>query len=236
MSENKLRTKLLTIQSELKANRSRWSSYGEYWYRSCEDVLTALKPHLNEHHILMKIEDDIEVKGDRYYIKATVTLTDIESGEIESCSAYAREALNKTKMDESQLTGAASSYARKYALNGMFLIDDNKDADTDEMNQEVETTTMHEVAELVGMVYTRRQEIKDAFGINVLEDKEYSKWLLERESNGVIITTQDPSKLDVEQLKLLVKAYNTIKRRENEKKINENNDKVVQEQTGGEPF
>lgn len=133
MSEEKeitLSECLLRIQSELKAPKGQYNSFGKYKYRSCEDILEAVKPLLSKYGVTMQIGDKIEMIGDRYYVKATVTLEQ-EGAEIQS-TAYAREAEKKTGMDESQITGTASSYARKYALNGLFLIDDTKDADTDE--------------------------------------------------------------------------------------------------------
>lgn len=125
-----LSERLLRIQSEMKAPKGQYNSFGKYKYRSCEDILEAVKPLLSKYGVTMQIGDQIEMIGDRYYVKATVTL--YQKGTQIQSSAYAREAEKKTGMDESQITGTASSYARKYALNGLFLIDDTKDADTDE--------------------------------------------------------------------------------------------------------
>lgn len=120
-------TKLIEIQKLLKAPKNQYNSFGEYYYRSCEDILEAVKPLLAERGLLMTITDSVELIGDRYYVKATVKVTDgTHTNEV---SAYARESLERKKTDDSQLTGAASTYARKYALNGIFLIDDAKDAD-----------------------------------------------------------------------------------------------------------
>lgn len=121
-----LRKKITEIQQKLKAPKSQFNSFGKYSYRNCEDILEALKPLLGD--VMMTISDDIVVIGNRYYVKATVTVSD-ESG-IFTVSAYARESETKKGMDDSQITGATSSYARKYALNGMWLIDDTKDADS----------------------------------------------------------------------------------------------------------
>ena len=120
--------KLTEVQRNLKANKSKFNSFGKYRYRSCEDILEAVKPLLEG--MTLVISDDIVLIGDRYYIKATAVIKDVETGETESATAYAREALDKKGMDESQITGTASSYARKYALNGLLCIDDTKDADT----------------------------------------------------------------------------------------------------------
>ena len=124
--------KLSSIQEELKAPKNAYNSFGKYNYRSCEDILEGLKPVLKKYKATLFISDSLELIGDRYYVKAVVRLVDIETGETVENTAYAREELDKKGMDWSQVTGATSSYARKYALNGMFLIDDTKDADTDE--------------------------------------------------------------------------------------------------------
>lgn len=124
--------KLMHVQKKLKAPKSQNNTYGNYKYRSCEDILEAVKPLLTENKATLTVSDELEEKGTRIYIKATATFTDIEDGTSISNSAYAREPEQQKGMSESQLTGTASSYARKYALNGLFCIDDNKDADSDE--------------------------------------------------------------------------------------------------------
>lgn len=121
--------KLIKIQKELKAPKGQYNSFGNYKYRSAEDILEAVKPLCAENGCLLTLCDTLENIGDRYYIKATATFTDGEKSV--EVTAYAREEENKKGMDGSQITGTASSYARKYALNGLFLIDDTKDADTD---------------------------------------------------------------------------------------------------------
>lgn len=125
---------LKNIQSKLKAPKNQNNSFGGYKYRSCEDILEAVKPLLAENNAELVLSDEIEVKGDRFYIKATATLK--VGDETASATGWAREALSKKGMDESQITGTASSYARKYALNGLFLIDDSKDSDTDAYKRE----------------------------------------------------------------------------------------------------
>lgn len=122
--------KLQEIQHRLKAPKGQYNSFGKYKYRSCEDILEAVKPILNEVGCTLTLSDEPMLIGDRYYIKATVRLRG--EGIDEVVTAYARESETKTGMDASQITGTASSYARKYALNGLFCIDDTKDADTDE--------------------------------------------------------------------------------------------------------
>lgn len=138
MAEKNIREKLMTIQTELKAPKGQYNSYGKYHYRSCEDILEALKPHLKANNCTLIISDEIEQIGERYYIKATATLYDNKSEDTIQNKAYARESFDKKGMDDSQITGTASSYARKYCLNGLFLIDDTKDADTDEYKNQTE--------------------------------------------------------------------------------------------------
>lgn len=120
---------LIKIQSELKAPKSQHNSYGNYDYRSCEDILGAVKPLLNKFSCTLTISDDVVMVGERIYIKAVATITN-SKGVSEVTTAFAREEESKKGMDASQITGSASSYARKYALNGLFAIDDTKDADT----------------------------------------------------------------------------------------------------------
>ncbi|KSU26064.1 hypothetical protein N42HA_01447 [Lactococcus lactis] len=128
--------KLIKVQSELKAPKGQKNTFGNYNYRSAEDILEAVKPLLSEQGLLMTITDIIEQIGERYYIQAKVILTDGE--DTVEVTGYARESLNKKGMDDSQITGTASSYARKYAMNGLFLIDDTKDSDSNENRTERE--------------------------------------------------------------------------------------------------
>lgn len=128
--------KMMNIQTTLKAPKNLYNSFGNYKYRNAEGILEAVKPLLAENKMSMYITDDVQAVGERVYVKATVKVLDTETGEWVETSALAREALNKKGMDDSQITGTASSYARKYALNGIFLLDDTKDADTDENQKE----------------------------------------------------------------------------------------------------
>jgi hypothetical protein len=130
MSEEKLnlQKKLSQIQASLNAPKSQKNSFGNYYYRSLEDITGALKPYLEQHDIYFTMSDEIVMIGDRFYVKATAAIFDAEGNAI-SNSAFAREEQSKKGMDGSQITGSSSSYARKYALNGLLLIDDNKDAD-----------------------------------------------------------------------------------------------------------
>ncbi len=119
--------KLIEVQALLKAPKGQFNKFGNYNYRSCEDIIEAAKPLLNERGLLLTISDTIVNIGDRFYVEATATVTDGE--QTITTKAYAREEETKKGMDGAQITGAASSYARKYALNGLFAIDDNKDGD-----------------------------------------------------------------------------------------------------------
>jgi len=121
--------KLATVQQNLKAPKSNRNTFGNYNYRSCEDILEGVKPLLNEVKAVVVLNDSIELIGDRYYVKAEATFIDTESGDKFTASAYAREDNDKKGMDLAQITGSVSSYARKYALNGLFCIDDTKDPD-----------------------------------------------------------------------------------------------------------
>lgn len=126
---DKLLNKLLAVQTELKAPKGQYNNFGKYSYRSCEDILEAVKPLLNANGLVLMLRDSLEAVGEWHYVKATATVYDAETGIHLEAEAYAREEQTKKGMDGSQITGTASSYARKYALNAMFLIDDTKDAD-----------------------------------------------------------------------------------------------------------
>ena len=146
--------KLRKVQTELKAPKGQYNSFGKYAYRSCEDILEALKPLLDREQLVLILSDSMEVVGDRVYVKATATLTNAEDeSQVITTSAFAREEESKKGMDGSQVTGASSSYARKYCLNGLFNIDDNKDSDatnTGDSNASatVEMATKEQVAKL----------------------------------------------------------------------------------------
>lgn len=139
--------KLMNVQQELKAPKGQYNSFGKYKYRSCEDILEAVKPLLEKNKLTLTLTDTIVPASEtRFYVKATAKLIDIEKADVEvntehlviENTAFAREEEEKKGMDGSQITGTASSYARKYALNGLFLIDDTKDADTDEYHEQIE--------------------------------------------------------------------------------------------------
>ena len=128
--------KLSAIQQELKAPKGQFNSFGKYKYRSCEDILEAVKPICGKYKTALVLLDDIKEVSGRFYVMAQEQLHDCESDGAVTATAYAREPVEKKGMDDSQITGTASSYARKYALNGLFCIDDTKDADTDEYREQ----------------------------------------------------------------------------------------------------
>ena len=130
METKKIYEKLAKVQSELKAPKGQFNSFGKYHYRSQEDILEAVKPILSRQGMTINLTDDIVLVGERYYVKSTATVSD--GTDTISVTAFAREPSEKKGMDESQITGTASSYARKYALNGLFAIDDTKDSDAEE--------------------------------------------------------------------------------------------------------
>ena len=130
--------KLNIVQSKMKAPKNLFNSFGKYKYRNAESILEAFKPYGKELGLVLMLNDSVEQVGDRVYIKATATLIDIEDNSRTEVSALAREPLSKKGMDDSQVSGATSSYARKYCLNGLFLLDDTKDADTDEYRTQAE--------------------------------------------------------------------------------------------------
>lgn len=154
--------KLQTIQAKLKATKGQYNSFGKYSYRSCEDILEAVKPLLAEQGLILTLSDKIVLIGDRYYIEAKALLTDGDTEVI--TTAYAREEENKKGMDSSQVTGATSSYARKYALNGLFCIDDNKDADTDEYVAKTKKAEKTELSYREKVIITAKEK-----GIDVKE-------------------------------------------------------------------
>lgn len=138
MAESKktIAEKLTGLQNDLKVTKNLHNSFGNYNYRNAESIFEAVKPLLSAYKLSLVVSDEIIAVSDRVYVKAIATLKDTESEETISAVAYAREAATKKGMDDSQVTGATSSYARKYALSGLFLLDDNKDADSDEYQKQ----------------------------------------------------------------------------------------------------
>lgn len=152
--------KLAAVQRELKAPKGQFNSFGKYKYRSCEDILEALKPVLSKNGCAVVLSDSVEQVGDRFYICATATITDYETHEQVHNTAFAREDTDKKGMDGSQITGTASSYARKYALNGLFLIDDTKDADTDAYHEQT-TGEKHKEKPKIAAATAKANEVKN---------------------------------------------------------------------------
>lgn len=152
----KIVEQLRNVQFELKAPKGQRNTFGKYNYRSCEDILEAVKPLLDKEKITLCLDDSIEIIGNRFYVKATATLQN-EDGESIQNHAFAREAETKKGMDDSQITGTASSYARKYALNGLFLIDDTKDADTDEYHNQTGKSEKPQAAPPAPKLITSKQ-------------------------------------------------------------------------------
>ena len=156
-----LKQKLLSIQTELKAPKNQFNSFGNYNYRSCEDILEAVKPLCKKGNVLLTLSDTIKHVGERYYVEATATLYDVETDGCISVTAYAREEETKKGMDSSQITGAASSYARKYALNGLFNIDDTKDSDSTNEGEDKHKTSPKPKAEPKNDYQSQLKELMD---------------------------------------------------------------------------
>ena len=161
MSELTLHEKLIIIQSELKAPKSKYNQFGKYAYRSVEDIQEALKPHLKKHGLTLVFNDDVVFIGERYYMKPTAVLSDGKDS-LEVCG-FAREDDKQAGMSGGQLTGSCSSYARKYSLNGMFLLDDNKDADTDSFSNQVKKGQEDKEKEIASQLATFKGVIDKGF-------------------------------------------------------------------------
>lgn len=192
--------KLSQVQNELKAPKSQYNKFGGFNYRSCEDILEAVKPLLVKHKLAMRISDDMVAIGDRIYVKATVTLTDTENKGFIENTAFAREEESKKGMDGSQVTGASSSYARKYALNGLFLIDDTKDSDatntygkdTKPAPKKATAEQVKEIKELTPDETTLNAMLK-YFGVKNLADltEEQAKLAIARRKESEVKNEQD---------------------------------------------
>ena len=183
--------KLMNIQSELKAPKGQRNSFGNYNYRSCEDILEAVKPLLAKHQAALTISDSIELIGTRFYVKATAKFIDVADGtEIEN-TAYAREEDSKKGMDAAQVTGAASSYARKYCLNGLFAIDDTKDADTNEYHEQ-----------------QKKQEAKPAKPIEKPAQTSVNQYVKIENNETYVLTRQGYKKPSELNLSTLQQMYN----------------------------
>lgn len=182
--------KLSKVQMELKAPKGQYNSFGKYKYRSCEDILEAIKPILEKHKLTLRMTDELVCIGERYYVKATAYLYDSEkSTDMLGTTAYARESEKKTGMDESQITGTASSYARKYALNGLFLIDDTKDADTDEYHEQTNKMISKKQIETIKELVDDIDAMLNYFKIEKIEDMTSSQAdeIIKRKSKNEVV-------------------------------------------------
>ena len=177
---------LSIIQSELKAPKGQFNSFGKYKYRSCEDIVEAVKPVLLKYNFALIITDELVLIGERYYIKATAVIT---NGTISyNASAFAREEETKKGMDCSQITGSASSYARKYALNGLFAIDDTKDADAGQPEKDEigEEKRLYLITLLENSTYEERQKEKLSLKIEGIKSQaDYDKAILNLQANQI---------------------------------------------------
>lgn len=212
--------KLKNIQQELKAPKGQYNSFGKYSYRSCEDIFEAVKPLLDKYNLTLQASDELVYIGERYYIKATVKLIDIEKPYISDDSlalmncihniAYAREEETKKGMDGSQITGASSSYARKYALNGLFLIDDTKDSDTTNIGEEI-TKEKAEAFKFESGKHTGKT-IKELYK----ENKQYLQWWLDQGTNEdikqmiMLITDMQPTPIPTQEELELINEINIL--------------------------
>ena len=196
----KIYKKVLNVQANLKASKNQKNEYGGYKYRSCEDIIEAVKPLLKEEELILNIVDDVKLIGDRYYIEATATLIDCETGETISAKAYAREDLTKKGMDVAQITGSVSSYARKYALNGLLAIDDTKDSDaTNTHNQETKAPSTRNTVSDKQINYLLFLNSKAGFTENKLKTTIKNDYNLD-----------DLNDLNTKQLNILIEKLNKI--------------------------
>lgn len=210
-----IKEKLLKIQTNLKAPKSQYNKFGKYNYRNCEDILEGLKPLLKELGCILTIEDEIFVVNERFYIKSTVKLADVNSNEKITNSAYAREEEKKTGMDASQVTGASSSYARKYALNGLFAIDDTKDADSQDNSknndklkeikngtvEEQKTILLTQIFDKITKTETDREKIYKKFNVESIDDMKFEDLCtLNKMLNNTLKKLKDEKKLMEEEV------------------------------------
>lgn len=178
--------KLTLIQSELKAPKGQYNSFGKYKYRSCEDIQEAVKPLLKKYNVTLILSDELQMIGDRYYIKVTAELKCNETKEVVFVTAYAREEENKKGMDGSQVTGASSSYARKYALNGLFLIDDTKDSDATNVEPTTPKKATLDKARFSGALESIKkgtftvEKLQDTFELSEEQKAELDKFINEK--------------------------------------------------------
>lgn len=192
--------------TELKAPKSQRNNFGKYNYRSAEDILEAVKPLAYKNGLVAKLSDEPVMIGDWHYIKATASIKDVKTGEEEVATAYAREPLAKKGMDESQITGTASSYARKYAMNGLYQIDDTKDADTDEYTEQVKQATPKPITKTQQQALQKRSD--EIAELAKLESKNFFDQITEKKIGYSV----DISKINTEQLATLTRYLNELEK------------------------
>ena len=192
--------------TELKAPKSQRNNFGKYNYRSAEDILEAVKPLAYKYGLVAKLSDEPVMIGDWHYIKATASIKDVKTGEEEFATAYAREPLAKKGMDESQITGTASSYARKYAMNGLYQIDDTKDADTDEYTEQVKQATPKPITKTQQQALQKRSD--EIAELAKLESKNFFDQITEKKIGYSV----DISKINTEQLATLTRYLNELEK------------------------
>ncbi len=214
----KFKEKVVTIQRKMKVPKNLYNSFGKYHYRNAETILETAKPLCAEHGVLLTVSDEIVSVGDKNYIKAIARLDDVETEDFVEVCGFAREAETKKGMDDSQITGACSSYARKYALNGLFCLDDTKDADTDEFTsmsqaKKKQTTDDAKLGQILLKVSKMQSEM-NSLGIDFRE--KYNNWILEKSK----VHTQDlgDTSLTQEELINLGKVYKVLIEKYKEKK------------------
>jgi len=198
--------KLMQVQTLLKAPKGQFNSFGKYKYRSCEDILEALKPLLSEVKATLTLTDRVLQIGERFYIEATATFTDVEKQESISVCALAREDDSKKGMDLAQVTGSVSSYSRKYSLNGLFLIDDTKDSDS--TNTHGKGTSTEDLKELDNVVHTiTKDEAKNLLEVASkasVTAATVTKQLLAKFKLSL------PSQLNKDQYDIMIKGYENM--------------------------
>ncbi len=192
--------------TELKAPKSQRNNFGKYNYRSAEDILEAVKPLAYKYGLVAKLSDEPVMIGDWHYIKATASIKDVKTGEEEVATAYAREPLAKKGMDESQITGTASSYARKYAMNGLYQIDDTKDADSDEYTEQVKQATPKPISKTQQQALQKRSD--EIAELAKLESKNFFDQIIDKKIGYSV----DISKINTEQLATLTRYLNELEK------------------------
>lgn len=204
--------KLSAVITELKAPKGQRNNFGKYNYRSAEDILEAVKPIANKYGLVPKLTDEIVLIGDRYYVEARAIITDGKT--TEQASGFAREPESKKGMDESQITGTASSYARKYAMNGLYQIDDTKDADTDEYKKQVDSAKSNPIDKTKAKVLTSKVKELAVLASSKTGSDITPEAMYEKLSDTKFLSIIPIEKLDTEQfltieryIKELEKAY-----------------------------